>query len=139
MQPSEPELRTGDALELAGLTQKTWKDLLHRKHFDEPPAATTQSRRFSVDDVLCLSIVSHYLGTGAGPTMAGRVASAVRKELAKAGPDLQTLWVANTIDGTPCRVMAQPPKGSIADQIPVAELRQSIRQAVIEKLAERRA
>jgi hypothetical protein len=138
MQSPEPELRTGDALSIAGLPRKTWEDLLHRKRFDEAPAETTQSRRFSVDDVLCLSIVRHYLDTGAGPTMAGRVASAVRKELAKAGPDLQTLWVVNTIDGTPCRVMAQRPKGAIADQIPVAELRQSIRQAVVEKLAEQR-
>lgn len=139
MHQADPELRTADALALARLTPKTWDNLVSRGLFSEaPPTTTTHPRRFGVDDVVCLSVLSHYLSTGCGPHMAGRVASAVRRELAKGGPGLQTLWVANTTDGTPCRVMAQPPKAAIADQIPVAELRQTIRQAVIEKLAEQR-
>lgn len=141
MQP-EPELRTRDALELAGLTPKAWESLLSRGHYKNedhhaaPPATVSYSRRFSVDDVVALYAVRHYLDLGTGPAMAGRIGAAVHRELAKAGPGQEFFWIARTADGTPRKVvLARPPDDIASTQFPLATMRRTIREAVAVKLA----
>lgn len=138
MHQVKPELRTADALAMAGLTPKAWDNLVSRGLFSEaPPTTTTHARKFGVDDVVALFAIRHYLDLGTGPAMAGRVGAAVRKELAKAGPGQEFFWIASTAEGTPCKVvLTRPPDDIASTQFPLATMRRTIGEAVSAKLAE---
>lgn len=139
MQQTEHHLRTADALALTGLSPKAWDNLVSRVGFTSA-LTTTQgvARMFTVDDVCSLFIIRHYLDLGAALGFAGRIGAAVGKELAKAGPDQEFVWIV-TAAGTPREVvLTRPPDDTASTQFPLATMRRIIREAVSAKLAEQR-
>lgn len=143
MHQAEPELRTADALALAKLDAKLWENMVGRGQFSEaPPTTTTHPRMFDTDDVITLHAIRHHLDRGTGPAMAGRVGAVVRRELRKAGPEVEYFWIvwASATPGTPsqpCRMLTTPPPDSvISERFPLAQMRRLIREAVRAKLAE---
>ena len=99
-----------------------------------PPVKAGHPRYFDRDDMVALFVLDHWTRLGVGVAMASRVASAVRTELRKSGENLRSLWVVETSDGTPRRVVpTKPPDGMFMHEIPVATLRRKIVELVAER------
>lgn len=132
----QAELPTAEALAIAGLSSTSWYNLVARDHYAAaPPTTTTKPRMFTVDDIVALHVVRHYLDLHTGPAMAGRIGAAVRTELAKASADQEFFSVVFAQDGTPLRVIPTLPPPSVTGHVfPLAEIRKAIREAVAAKL-----
>lgn len=134
----EPIFETGDALAAVSLDRKLWNNLMQRGQYEAAPAEPRAGhpRMFTVDDVVCLFVVSHYVALGA--PMAARIATAVRAELDRAAaagrPDPAKLWVIFTSDGTPHRVTAVPQSGPFVQVIDLAAARELILTHAEQKL-----
>ena len=139
---SEPgfPVETVEALAIAGIERKQWENLLQRRLYDAaPPTIPGRARAFAVDDVVCLVVLDRLLRGGMAPPMAGRVASAVRKELAKRHENLERLWIASTRSGVPRRVVSRkPPAGILQQEIMVGYARRRVLELAAELAAKRR-
>lgn len=140
MQQAEHQLRITDALELTGLSPKTWDNLVSRVGFTSAqPTTRGVARMFTVDDVCTLYVIRHYLDLGAGPSVAARVGADVGKELAKAGPGQEFFWIVRRAEDKPGEVrLTRPPDNIASTQFPLAVMRRTIREAVGAKLAAQR-
>ena len=142
MDPSGLPIETSDALAMAGLDPVLWKNLMAREAYEAaPPVKAGHPRYFDRDDMVSLFVLDHFnrLGLGGGPGMAARVATAVRDQLRRCGPKVQSLWVVATSSGKLHRVVSeQPPADMIRHEIPIAQLRQRIEELAAKRFADRR-
>ena len=132
-------LETVDALSLVGINRTMWNDSLARGYFTEAPTAMQGvPRYFDCDDMVALFTMDHFNRLGMGPSMSGRIASAVRVELRKGGENLKALWVVATKSGKPQRVVSKQPPGDLFHhEIPVEKLRREIERLAAQRLGVR--
>ena len=115
-QPGFP-VETVEALAIAGIGRKQWEHLLRKRLYDAAPETVPgRVRYFVLDDVVCLVLFDHLIRGGMNARMAGRVASAVRTELARGPADLDRLWIVSTRSGVPHRVVRREPPDDLTRQ-----------------------
>lgn len=123
---------TREALAVVGIDRKAWDSIMQRQLYDGAPTVKAgHPRFFSRDDMVCLYVFRHYLDEKHSAQMAGRIATAVRKELKKGGESLESLWVVLTNGRIPRYVVhKQPPADVFSHVIDIKKTR-----AIIEGFA----
>lgn len=122
------KLSTTQALTMTSIDAKSWVNILQKKQYSEAPDMRPGSTRyFRVDDLVGLFIIDHFIRLGQTYSVAGRAASAVRREMKKHSDSLCFLWIIETPDRQFISVSARDPGPKCyARRIPISYLRRKI-------------
>ena len=131
---------TADALAIVGIDRKRWDNIMSRQIYEGVSSFKPgRPRSFSRDEMVCLFIFDHY-SRESNSVMAGRVATAVGKELLRGGESLTKLWVVRAKAGDPSYVVhRERPLDMFSHEIDVAKARAVIEQFAVDRLGWKRS